>query len=117
MKGYQSICNHYRFLFPKSLQHRLIQRDIIIPDSENESKNYVGKTKIGLYAFSSSELPEDTALVFDSTANIVITQEASFQITTPDDPFFMTLGGVVHLNPIVKNVQSVVAIASSNNER
>jgi hypothetical protein len=101
-----------RFLFQKDLQGRLIQRNIIIPDDElPKVSHYVGKTKTGLYAFWSSELSEDTALVFDSTVNMVITQEPEFRPWIDhNDPFLKTVRGTIYLNPIVKNVQSVIAL-------
>lgn len=99
-----------RFLFPKNMQHRLLRNGIITADDEIESNHYVGKTRTGLFAFWSDELPDDTALIFDSNANIVITHDPKFEAHKTDDPFFVGVGGVVYLNPIIKNVQAIIEL-------
>lgn len=97
-----------RFLFPKNFRGRLIQQGIIVPGDEIQNDHYVGKTNTGLYAFWSSELPGDTALIFDSTAGIVITMDPEFNRW--DNQFSLGVGGTIYLNPIVKNTRSVIAI-------
>jgi hypothetical protein len=101
-----------RLLFPKAFQHRLVQRDILIPDDEIQNNHYVGKTKTGLYAFWSGELPEGTVLIFDSTAGIVIRSNLHFYENKSTRPLSRSVGGAIYLNPIIKNTQSVIAIES-----
>lgn len=97
-----------RLLFPKDFLHRLIQQDLIIPDNEIPNNHYVGKTKTGLYAFWASELPGDTALILASTAGVTITLEPRFDFAARD--LSIGVGGVVYLNPIVKDTRSVIAL-------
>lgn len=100
-----------RLLLPKGFLHRLVQQGIIIPDPDDEiqSNHYVGKTKTGLCAFWSSELPGDTALIFDSTAGVTITIDPRFELFAPH-PLTIGVGGTVYLNPIVKDIRSVTAL-------
>ena len=100
--------NADRLLFPKDLQHRLIRQGIIISDDEIQSNHYVGKTNTGLHGFWSRELPGDIVLVFDSTANVVITDDPRFDLNPKG--FCATVQGQLYLNPIVKNVQSIIAL-------
>jgi len=102
--------NADRFLFPHSFLHRFLQQDIILPDNEIQNRHYVGKTKTGLYAFWSGELSEDTALIFDSTAGLVITQDPHFDLAPTSFAGSIGVGGVVNLNPIVSNTRSVIAL-------
>jgi len=98
-----------RLLFPRVFRHRLVQQGIIIQDDEIQSNHYVGKTKTGLRAFWSSELPGDTALIFDSTASVTITIDPRFELFDPH-PLTIGVGGTVYLNPIVKDIRSVIAL-------
>ena len=101
--------NADRLLFPKGFLHRLVRQGIITQDDEIQSNHYVGKTQTGLCAFWSSELPEDTALIFDSTASATITMDPIFELSVPH-PLSIGVGGTVYLNPIVKDIRSVIAI-------
>lgn len=102
--------NADRFLFPRDFLHRLVQQGIIVRDDEIQNNHYAGKTKTGLYAFCSSELSGDTALIFDSTAGITITLDPIFKQVSAPNPFSIGIGGTVYLNPIVKNTRSIVAL-------
>ncbi len=103
-----------RFLFPKRLKNRLI-RTIISHDDSIQNVHYAGTTDTGLKAFWSSELPRSTALVFDSRAGLVITQEPRYW-SGKGRGFCREVGGEVGVNLIVKNTQSIAAIAIEDRE-
>lgn len=97
------------FLFPKRFKGKLLVHKIVVPDKEIQSNHYVGETVTGLRAFWSSELPDDTALVFDSTAGLTITQEPKFWWGKLA-PSTLVVCGELSLNPIVKNTQAIIAL-------
>jgi hypothetical protein len=101
-----------RFLFPKSCHQRMALQGIIASDSEIQDKHYAGRTGGGLYAFWSTELPKDTALVFDSNANMTITIDPIVKAWPFDSREHNAVGvnGEIKLNVIVKNKQSVIAM-------
>jgi hypothetical protein len=101
-----------RLLFPKGFLRRLLHRGVIKEDHEIQNEHYAGRTNTGLYAFWSRQLPEDTFLVFDSTANVTITigtiPQARFR--TYDERSAIGIQGTADLNPIVRDTRSVTAI-------
>jgi hypothetical protein len=101
-----------RLLFPKGFLHRLVQQGIITKDDEVQNNHYVGKTNTGLYGFWSGELPEDTVLIFDSAEGVTITIDPTLRpaLWNADERDSIGVGGMVYLNPIVKNTRSVIAI-------
>jgi hypothetical protein len=104
-----------RFLFPKRLKNRLLI-EVIEQDDKIDNAHYVGRTSTGLKAFWSAGLPDDIALVFDSTAGIVIAQEPRFGTGKGDCPFHIAVGGVLRTNLILKDLRAIIPIALSGSE-
>lgn len=99
-----------RFLFPQRYKNELLQQEIVVTDNEIQNSHYAGKTKTGLYAFWSEELPVDVALVFDSTAGVTITKGQRFWTEERSTELALGVCGKVYLNPIVKDTKSVIAL-------
>jgi hypothetical protein len=97
------------FLFPKHLEAKLVQQGIIVRDREIQSTHYVGTTQSGQAAYWSSDLPNDTALIFDNSIGVTIGRESRFSVVQMQ-AFTPGVCGYVRLNPIVKNTSSIVAI-------
>lgn len=102
--------NADRFLFPKRLKNRLLL-EVIKQDDDIDNAHYVGRTNTGLRAFWSTELPDNTALVFDSTAGIVIAQEPRFWSGKGRRAFHVEVGGLLKTNLILKDLRAVIPIA------
>jgi hypothetical protein len=107
--------NADRFLFPKRLKNRLLL-EVIEQDDEIDNTHYVGRTSTGLRAFWSAELPDDMALVFDSTTGIVIAQDPKFKIGRGDRPFHVAVGGLLKTNLILKDLRAIIPVALASSE-
>jgi hypothetical protein len=69
----------------------------------------VGKTITGQQAFSSSDLPAETAILFDSAVGITIIKNPRFSIERLK-AFVLGVCGYYGTNLIVKNISGVIAI-------
>lgn len=97
------------FLFPKHLEAKLVQQGIIDRDREIQNTHYIGTTQSGQAAYWSSDLPNDTALILDSSIGVTISRESRFSIVRMQ-AFTRGVCGYVRLNPIVKNTSGIIAI-------
>jgi hypothetical protein len=107
--------NADRFLFPGRLRNRLLLK-VIKQDNDIDNAHYAGKTNTGLRAFWSTELSDNTALVFDSTAGIVIAQEPRFWCGKGRCAFHVEVGGLLKTNLILKDLRAVIPIAIADPE-
>jgi hypothetical protein len=96
-------------LFPEHLEAKLVQQGVIVRDREVQDAHYVGTTLSGQAAYWSSDLPSDTAVMFDSAVGVTITREPRFRVVRMR-PFTPGVCGYVDLNPIVKNAAGIIAI-------
>lgn len=106
--------NADRFLFPKRLKNRLLLT-VISHDDDIQNVHYAGTTNTGLRAFWSTELPDNTALVFDSSAGVVIAQNPRFWCG-PGRGFCAQVGGELRVNLIVKSIGALIPIAMADRE-
>ena len=97
------------FLFPEHLEAKLVQQGIIDRDREIQNAHYVGTTQSGQAAYWSSNLPNDTALVFDHSIGVTIGRESRFSVVRMQ-AFTPGVWGYVRLNPIVKNTSGIIAV-------
>jgi hypothetical protein len=97
------------FLFPQRFKGKLLVQEIITPSKEIQNEHYVGETITGQQAFWSDELPDDVALIFDSTAGVTITQDSNFWLAQQPG-LALAACGKIRLNFIVKDTQAIIAL-------
>lgn len=103
-----------RFLFPAHLAALFFKNKVIEHKSKFVSDHYVGNVTItNQDAFSSIELPKDTAIIFSHDIGTALTKELRVDVTRANlelhGPTPAICGGF-GLNPIVKNIQGVIVI-------
>jgi hypothetical protein len=99
------------FLFPQHLEARLVAQGVITRDNEIAHKHYIGKTISGQHAFRSADLPRNTALMLDKSTCLYLTKEQLVKSEVARlGPFRPGICGYLFMNPIVKNVNGILAI-------
>jgi len=107
-----------RLLFPKQSLHRLLRLGVMVGNHAVESDHYAGQTDTGLLAFWSSELPSETALVFDGGEAVAVIQGSIPQMRalSPSARPSVGMRGEADLLAVVRDIRSVTAISVKHGE-